>query len=139
MTRVYIDIVGDLFHVGHLNLIRTAKALGDYLIVGVHSDLDTAKYKRKPIIEESQRYEIIESCRYVDEIIENAPLLITEEFMKEHQIDLVVHGDDIRQAYEEQHRVPRQLGKMRYVSYTDGISTSDIINKIKNLGVLNEN
>ena len=132
MTRVYIDIVGDLFHVGHLNLIKTAKGLGDYLIVGVHSDEDTAKYKREPIIEDKQRYEIIRSCRYVDEVIENAPLLITESFINENNIDLVVHGDDIRKAYDEQHKIPRQLGKIKYVPYTQGISTSDIIKKIKN-------
>ena len=131
MIRVYIDIVGDLFHTGHLNLIKTAKSLGDYLIVGVHSDEDTASYKRTPIIPEEQRYEIIRSCRYVDEVVENAPLLITEEFIDENKIDLVVHGDDIRQAYEEQHKIPRKLGKMRYVPYTAGVSTSDIINKIR--------
>ncbi len=131
MIRVYIDIVGDLFHTGHLNLIKTAKTLGDYLIVGVHSDKDTASYKRTPIIPEEQRYEIVRSCRYVNEVIENAPLLITEEFIDENKIDLVVHGDDIRQAYEEQHKIPRKLGKMRYVPYTAGVSTSDIINKIR--------
>ena len=43
----------------------------------------------------------------MDEVVENAPLLITEEFIDKNKIDLVVHGDDIRQAYEEQHKIPR--------------------------------
>ena len=132
MIRVYIDIVGDLFHVGHLNLIKTAKSMGDYLIVGVHSDEDTAKYKRKPIIPADQRYEMIRSCKFVDKVIEAAPLIINENFINQHKIDLIVHGDDIKQAYEQQHKIARELGKMKYVPYTEGISTSEIIKKIKN-------
>ena len=135
MIRVYVDIVGDLFHIGHLNLLKAAKSLGDYLIVGVHSDADTASYKRTPIISEQQRYEIIRSCRYVDKVIESAPLTITEEFIDIHKIDIIVHGDDIREAYEEQHKVAIKLGKMKYIPYTGGISTSEIIKKIKNLKI----
>lgn len=133
MTRVYIDIVGDLFHIGHLSLIKTAKALGNCLIVGVHSDKDTASYKRMPIIPEEQRYEIIRSCRYVDEVIEEAPLLISYDFLEQHNIDLVVHGDETSETFREQHKVPLELNKMKYVPYTQGVSSTDIIKKIKNM------
>ena len=73
MIRVYLDMVGDLFHVGHLNIIKKSKAMGDYLIVGVHSDESVASYKRLPIIKHRDRVDIIESCRYVDEVIAPAP------------------------------------------------------------------
>ena len=132
MTRVYVDIVGDLFHIGHLNLFKKAKALYDNssLIVGVHSDLDAAKYKRTPIIQEDQRYESVSSCKIVDELIKNAPLLITTEFISEHQIDYVVHGNDITEEINRQHKIPSQMGIVRYVECTEGISTTEIINKV---------
>ena len=132
MIRVYVDMVADLFHVGHLNLIRHAKQFGNYLIVGIHSDKDVASYKREPIISEKNRYEIIRSCRYVDEVIESAPLKITEEFLQKHKIDFVIHGDDTSEQLKEQHEIPLRKNIVKYVPYTKGISTTEIISKIKN-------
>jgi cytidyltransferase-like protein len=131
MTRVYVDMVADLFHIGHVNLFKKAREHGDYLIVGVHADSQASSYKRDPIIPESDRYEMVRLCRLVDEVIEAAPTLITEKFIKDHNIDIVVHGDDIRHEYMEQHKIPTKLGIMRYVPYTKGISTSKIIERIK--------
>ena len=87
MKRVYTDMAADMFHVGHLNLIKRAKSLGDYLIVGVHSDDDIGQYKRRPIIPQEDRYEMVRSCRYVDEIIEAAPLVMTKDFLLDNKID----------------------------------------------------
>ena len=87
MIRVYVDMVADLFHSGHVNFLKQAKECGDYLIVGVHSDKDVASYKRKPIIGEKNRCEMIKSCRYVDKVINNAPLMITKEFIDYNEID----------------------------------------------------
>ena len=87
MIRVYVDMVADLFHVGHLNLIQSARKFGDTLIVGIHSDEDVSSYKRMPIINEKDRYEMVRSCRYVDEVIEEAPLKITKEFLD--SIDMI--------------------------------------------------
>ena len=79
MIRVYTDMAADMFHIGHLNLIKRMKIFGDYIIVGIHSDDDIASYKRRPIIEDKQRYEIVRSCKYVDEVIEAAPLIMTKD------------------------------------------------------------
>jgi len=130
MIRVYLDMVADLFHVGHLNLIKTAHEMGDYVIVGVHSDKDVESYKRVPIINERQRYEIVKSCKYVDEIIEEAPLVITEQFLLRHRIDFVLHGDDISDEISKQHKVPLEKNMVKYVPYTNGVSTTEIIDKI---------
>ncbi len=132
MKRVYVDVVADLFHVGHINLFKKARELGDYLIVGVHSDKAVESYKRKPIIAEQQRYEMVKYCRLVDEVIEAAPLTITEDFIRENSIDLVVHGDDFQKGHK-QHEVPVEMGIMCYVPYTGGISTTEIIEKIRKM------
>ena len=133
MIRVYVDMVADLFHVGHINLMQRAKAFGNYLIVGVHSDKDVASYKRKPIINEENRYEIVRNCKLVDQLIEAAPLLITEEFIKKYEIDLVVHGDDISKAISNQHKIISKLGIVRYVPYTKDVSTTEIVAKIQDM------
>jgi len=132
MKRVYVDIVGDLFHLGHVSLFKKARGLGDYLIVGVHSDEDVAFYKRRPVLLLEERSKVIKSCRYVDEVIENAPLVITEEFINEHNISYVVHGDDVSDEVKRQHKIPYSLGIVKYVPYTPGISTTEIIERIKN-------
>ena len=134
MTRVYVDVVGDLFHIGHINMFKKARSLfkEPYLIVGVHADKDVASYKRSPIISESDRYEIIRNCKLVDEVIESSPLYITKKFIIENDIHYVVHGDDISEELKRQHKVPSDLGIVRYVPYTSGVSTTEIINKIKN-------
>lgn len=129
MKRIYVDVVADLFHVGHINLFKRAREFGDYLIVGVHSDKEVEKYKRRPTIPEQQRYAMIKYCRLVDELVEDAPLTITEEFICENDIHTIVHGDDFKED-NEQHEVPNNMGIMRYVPYTSGVSTTEIIRKI---------
>lgn len=131
MIRIYADIVGDLFHIGHINLFKQAREFGDYLIVGVHSDTTVESYKQRPIIRQSERYEIIRNCKLVDEIIEDAPRVITKEYIDKHKIDMVVHGDDPSPAFAAQHKVPLELDIMKYVKYTEGISSTEIIKKIK--------
>ena len=130
MIRVYTDMAADVFHIGHLNLLKKAKAMGDYLIVGVHSDEQITSYKRRPIFSEQDRYEIMRGCRYVDEVIEAAPLMMTKDFLLNNNIDLVVRGDDTSQQHLEQQADPISMGIMRYVPRTPGISTSDIIDRI---------
>ena len=131
MIRVYVDMVADLFHTGHINFLKQSKSKGDYLIVGIHSDKDVASYKRMPVIDENNRCKMVKSCRYVDEVIKDAPLVITEEFIKKNKIDFVVHGDDINNKFMDFYKVPMKMGIMKYVPYTRGISTSQIIKRIK--------
>jgi len=119
-----------MFHVGHLNLIKRAKSLGDYLIVGIHSDDDIGQYKRRPIIPQEDRYEMIRSCRYVDEVIESAPLVMTKEFLLDNKIDLVVRGDDVTPEHLRQQATPIKMDIMRYLPRTKGVSTTLIIDNI---------
>ena len=125
-------MVGDLFHYGHIRLIKTVYEMGYNVIVGVHSDEDVEFYKRRPILSLEERSGIIRSCKYVDEVIDGAPLVITLDFLHKHDISYVVHGDDISAEVKRQHKIPHDLGMVRYVPYTEGISTTDIIERIKN-------
>jgi len=134
MKRVYLDMVADLFHVGHINCIRQARNLFQepvYLIVGVHSDDDVASYKRRPVISEENRYEMVKYCSLVDEVITSAPLTVTKEFLTKNKIDFVIHGDDMSEELRKQHSVPLKMKIVKYVPYTKGVSSTFIINKIK--------
>jgi len=111
-------------------MLKQAREYGDYLIVGIHSDKTVESYKRKPILSENERYEMVKNCKLVDEVITNAPLVITQDYIKENKIDVVIHGDDTNILFSEQHKIPLEMGIMKYVKYTEGISTSEIIKRI---------
>ncbi len=130
--RVYVDVVGDLFHAGHVQFFEKAKAYGDYLIVGIHEDEVVTDYKRRPYLTMEERRISIEACRCVDEVILDAPLGISKEWIKKHNIHIVVHGDDyVDNPNISQYAVPIEMGIFRTVPYTKGISTSDIIRRIE--------
>ena len=136
--RIYVDGIWDCFHMGHVLHFKDIKELNNtnnHLIVGVISDKDASNYKREPIYSEQNRAILVKSCKYVDEVIENAPLVMTEEFINKHNIDLICHGFLNKIDAEKQSeffKIPIKLNKFRAVNYHSGISTTDIINKIKN-------
>ena len=131
-VRVYVDMCADLFHYGHVEFLRQAKQLGDQLIVGISSDKDVRSYKHKPILSMEERMKSVKACRYVDEVLPNAPVIITKEWIEKNDIDLVVHGDDfdeeIMATYYED---PIDLEIFRTVPYTKSISTAQLIKRIK--------
>lgn len=134
MEYIYVDGVFDLFHPGHIAYLKKVKKLcskfGKKLLVGIISDSDCMSYKRCPILTHQQRYILVSSCKIPDLVLKNVPLILTEKFIRDNGIDLVVHADDDQQSifYE----LPIKMGIMNYLPYTQGISTTEIINKIKN-------
>ena len=132
ITRVYVDMVADLFHYGHVNFLRQARKHGDYLLVGVHADETVMVYKHRPILSMEERVASVEGCRYVDEVLSNAPLTIDRAWIERHNIDLVIHGDDFSTELEELcYKTPIEMGIYRTVGYTLGISTTELITRIK--------
>lgn len=126
-------MVGDLFHINHINLFKKARTFGNNLIVGVHSDEDVESYKCRPIINMEDRLVIIEACKYVDKVIPNAPLIITNKYLLENDIDLVVHAHNIED--EDKYKFYKNIidiGKFRRIDYHKGISTTNIKQKIIN-------
>ena len=98
-----------------------------HLIIGLVTDEDAEKYKRIPILKFHERKDLLLSCKYVSEVVE-APLYISNDFIENHHIDLVIHGND--NLYEEYYQKAIEKGIMRYISYTSGISTTDIITRV---------
>ena len=135
--RIEVSGVWDLMHSGHVRLFKRVRQLAPpgeavTLIVGVHSDKAVETYKRAPIIPYAQRVEMVAACRYVDEVVPEAPLVVTEKYMDEHAIDLVVHahaeGDS---RYEHMYKVAIAQGKFKRLDYTAGISTTEIIERAR--------
>jgi len=136
--RVYCDGIFDLFHIGHMRMLEQAKkALGDpsktYLLVGVCSDELTHKYKGKTVLNHEIRCESVRHCKWVDEVIPDAPWVIDEEFLNRYQIDFVAHDAlpyvDTSGASPDGdcYSLVKRLGKFLETQRTEGISTSDII------------
>ena len=124
-------MVADLFHHGHVELLRQARALGDYLLVGVHADELVQAHKRKPILTMDERVACVAGCRYVDEVLPNAPWVTGHDWIEKHDIQLVAHGSDYSQEeLNGTHAVPIEMGILRIVDYTMEISTTEIIRRI---------
>ncbi|VXB60976.1 adenylyltransferase/cytidyltransferase family protein [Nocardioides sp. AX2bis] len=130
-SRVYVDMVGDLFHPGHIALLRAARELGDQVVVGVLSDESAAEYKRTPIMSLAERVAVVEACRYVDEVISDAPLRPSLDFLATHDLELVVHGDDLDpDVAVDVYGEAVDDGRLRLVPRTEGVSTTDLIARV---------
>lgn len=129
----YTDGVYDLFHIGHLNMIQTAKENCEYLIVGVHADNVVKEYKNKfPIINENDRKRIIESIKGVDKAVINR-FRDKIKLWELYHFDVIFIGDDWK-GTERWNKFEKELAKINvdvvYVPYTKGISTTEIRRKI---------
>ncbi|KAL5578256.1 hypothetical protein UlMin_019955 [Ulmus minor] len=135
-VRVYADGIYDLFHFGHACSLEQAKKLipNTYLLVGCCNDEVTRKYKGKTVMNEKERYESLRHCRWVDEVIPDAPWVITQEFLDKHHIDYVAHDSlpyaDASGASKDVYEYVKSVGKFKETKRTDGISTSDVIMRI---------
>lgn len=123
----YTTGVFDMFHIGHLNILRRAKERCDYLIVGVSTDEVVESYKHhKPIIPYEQRAAIVEAIKYVDEVVPQTTMDKTE-FLKSRHFDVMFHGDewkgtDLYNKYEKE--FAKYGARIEYLSHTEGISSS---------------
>ena len=120
---VYVDMVADLFHVGHVEFLRRAKEHGDILKVGIHNDKTVESYKRQPIMNMKERISVVESCKYVDEVIPDAPLVVSRDYLESHNVDIVIHPTGLTEESKTM-MYGQILDKLKVIDYTDGISTS---------------
>ncbi|KAF4716900.1 hypothetical protein FOZ63_009465, partial [Perkinsus olseni] len=133
VKNVYIDGVFDLCHLGHKNHIARALNYGNRLFVGVMSDEDVRKYKRDPIMTLEERVAEVQSLRCVYKVIPNAPCFgMDKEFIRKWNIHVVLASPEYDKPDDNYYRVPREMGILQIMPRTEGVSTSDIIKRIKN-------
>ena len=117
MKRVLVDMSATIIHHGHIRLLARAKAYGQ-VIVALTADAESITKKGyNPEIPFNGRKEILESIKYVDEVI-TSPWLIDEEFLLKNKIDLLVHGHDNMNPIDKE--------KLIIFPRTEGISSSEI-------------
>ena len=131
----YTTGVFDMFHIGHLNIIKASKEKCDYLIVGVSTDELVKKEKNKtPVIPFEERIEIVSSLKYVDQVVPQINKNKLEAWEKYHFNRMFV-GDDWKGTsawnyYEVQFQ---PLGvEIIYLPHTDGISSTILTEYVKN-------
>ncbi len=123
----YTTGVFDMFHIGHLNILRRAKEQCDHLIVGVSTDEVVESYKNhKPVISYNDRAAIVASCRYVDEVV---PQTSMDKFIawEKLKFDVMFHGNEWKgtELYNEYERRFADVDvKIVYLPHTEGISST---------------
>lgn len=118
----------DLFHVGHLNLLRRAKELGDYLIVAVSSDRFNWEEKQKKCeIPDKDRMAIVEAIKYVDKVIPEDSWEQKIEDVKKFNVDVFVMGDDWKGKFD----FLKDYCEVVYLPRTEGISSTQLKEDLK--------
>jgi len=102
-----------------------------YLLVGIPNDTETHQRKGLTVLTDKERAESLRHCKWVDEVIENAPWIVTPEFLNEHSIDYVAHDDEpyVSAECDDIYKPCKEAGKFMVTQRTEGISTTYIITK----------
>ena len=130
----YTTGVFDMFHIGHLNILRRAKDLCEYLIVGVSTDEVVQSYKNKtPVIPYENRVAIVEAIKYVDKVVPQTSMDKFEAWEEIH-FDVMFHGDEWKgtELYNKYEEEFAKVGAcIHYLTHTEGISSSILREKIQ--------
>jgi len=123
----YTTGVFDMFHIGHLNILKRAKEQCDYLIVGVSTDEVVEEYKKKtPIIKFEERIAIVEAIKYVDEVVPQTTMDKMEAW-KQLKFDVMFHGSDWKGSDMYNHIIEKfnNVGvKVIFLPHTEGVSST---------------
>jgi len=133
----YTTGVFDMFHIGHLNILKNAKEYCDYLIVGVSTDELVKSYKNKtPIIPFTERLEIVEAIKYVDRVVPQTSMSKLAAWQELH-FDVMLHGSDLKNAdlYKSVVQELNEVGvDVVFLPHTSGVSStllSEVLHKLK--------
>lgn len=132
----YTTGVYDMFHIGHLNILRAAKAQCETLIVGVSTDELVRSYKHKtPVIPFEERKAIVEAIRYVDQVVPQTSMNKLDAWHQLH-FDAVFHGDDWKNSdmYNSIEAALNSVGcDMVFLPHTDGTSSTMLANTLQKI------
>lgn len=135
--RVWADGCFDLTHWGHLRVFMQGKQEGDVCLIGIHSDEDITRHKGPTLTPEKERYFCARACRWVDQVVEAAPYVTTLDTLEKYDCDFCVHGADITTDENgiDTYQAVKDAGKYREIERTDGVSTSEVINRMLAIAV----
>ena len=128
MKRVITYGTFDLLHYGHINLLKRAKALGDYLIVALSTDEFNATKGKKSFFSYEKRKALLEAIRYVDLVIPEENWAQKKQDVHEYHVDVFVMGDDWKDKFDF---LKDEGVEVIYLERTPEISTTEIKNKLK--------
>ena len=127
MKRVITYGTFDLFHVGHLRLLKRARELGDYLIVGVSTDEFNRLKGKRSVFPFEERKEIVESIKFVDKVIAEENWEQKIEDIKKYNIDIFVMGDDWKGKFD----FLKKYCEVIYLPRTENISSTLLKDRLK--------
>lgn len=120
----------DLFHIGHVNILKRARELGDELVVGVSTDaLNFEKKGRRPVFDQAQRLGIVSSIRFVDHVFLEESLELKEAYAKAWEADCLVMGHDWAGAFDWL----QPTCEVVYLPRTESVSSTAIKESIRDL------
>jgi glycerol-3-phosphate cytidylyltransferase len=118
----------DLLHVGHINLLKRAKELGDYLIVALSTDEFNGLKGKRSYFSYDMRKSMLESLRYVDMVIPECSWEQKLEDVKKYEVDLFVMGNDWKGKFD----FLDSICEVKYLNRTEGISSTKIKKDLEN-------
>lgn len=128
MARIITFGTFDLFHIGHLQILKRAKALGSHLTVGISTDaLNFSKKQRNPVCNEDDRMEIIRELKCVNDVFFEESLALKRQYIIEHKADILLMGDDWQGKFDEF----KDICEVIYLPRTPSISTTELIEVVK--------
>lgn len=138
MRIIYIDGAWDMFHCGHVSILKEAKKKGDYLIVGIHNDTVVNRERgcNLPLMNLHERVLSVMGCRHVDDVLIDAPRIVTPEMISSLQIDKVVHGsdgdgDDDACNENERYKAAKDAGIFNEIAVPMNCNLSSILDRIQ--------
>lgn len=117
----------DMFHIGHLNLLKKLKSMGDRLIVGVSTDEFNAQKYKKCLIPFEQRAAIVEAIEYVDMVIPESNWEQKREDIKKYNVDIFAIGDDWKGKFDDL----KDICEVVYPERTKNISSTELKKSLK--------
>ncbi|RYR07269.1 hypothetical protein Ahy_B05g074588 isoform A [Arachis hypogaea] len=132
---IYIDGAFDLFHAGHVEILKRARELGDFLLVGIYSDETVREHRGShyPIMRLHERSLSVLSCRYANEVIIGAPWKVTKDMITTFNISQVVHGtvaENSLKSESDPYEVPKNMGIFRLLESPKDTTTTSVAQRI---------
>lgn len=120
-----------MFHFGHANRLRPTKAVGHYLIVGVHSDAEFPKHKELPVYSQEERYKIVKPIKWVVEVVQDA-YIASLETIDSYECDFCNHcsGITVDSHGLDTYRFVKAAGRYKEGQRTIGFSTTDLVERM---------